>query len=94
MCLPLVNQTKLVGLLYLENNLSPNVFTAVRNAALNLLASQAAISLENTRLYRDLQEREATLRRSETYLSEAQRLSQTGSFGWDVSMSKIYWSEW
>jgi PAS domain S-box-containing protein len=93
MCLPLVNQTKLVGLLYLENNLSPNVFTAVRNAALNLLASQAAISLENTRLYRDLQEREATLRRSETYLSEAQRLSQTGSFGWDVSKSKIYWSE-
>jgi hypothetical protein len=34
------------------------------------------------------------LRRSETYLSEAQRLSQTGSFGWDVSKSKIYWSEW
>jgi PAS domain S-box-containing protein len=93
MCLPLVNRTKLIGLLYLENNLSPNVFTSVRIAALNLLASQAAISLENTRLYRDLQEREATLRRSETYLSEAQRLSQTGSFGWDVSNSKIYWSE-
>jgi PAS domain S-box-containing protein len=93
MCLPLVNQTKLIGLLYLENNLTPNVFTSVRIAALNLLASQAAISLENTRLYRDLQEREATLRRSEIYLSEAQRLSQTGSFGWDVSNSKIYWSE-
>ena len=211
MCLPLVNQTKLIGLLCLENNLSPNVFTSARIAALNLLASQAAISLENTRLYRDLQEREArirrlvdsniigiviwnfegdvidaneaflqmlgydredllsrriswleitpaelrhrdrqaieqlkatgiaqpfqkeyfrkdgtrvpvllgaasfkagenegvafvvdlteqkraeeALRRSETYLSEAQRLSQTGSFGWDVSSSKIYWSE-
>jgi PAS domain S-box-containing protein len=93
MCLPLVNQAKLIGLLYLENNLTPNVFTSVRIAALNLLASQAAISLENTRLYRDLQEREATLRRSEIYLSEAQRLSQTGSFGWDVSNSKIYWSE-
>jgi GAF domain-containing protein len=63
MCLPLVNQTKLIGLLYLENNLSPNVFTSVRIAALNLLASQAAISLENTRLYRDLQEREARIRR-------------------------------
>jgi len=36
---------------------------------------------------------EEALRRSETYLSEAQRLSQTGSFGWDVSNSKIYWSE-
>jgi GAF domain-containing protein len=63
MCLPLVNQTKLTGLLYLENNLSPNVFTSVRIAALNLLASQAAISLENTRLYRDLEEREARIRR-------------------------------
>jgi PAS domain S-box-containing protein len=63
MCLPLVNQTKLTGLLYLENNLSPNVFTSVRISALNLLASQAAISLENTRLYRDLQEREARIRR-------------------------------
>jgi PAS domain S-box-containing protein len=63
MCLPLVNQTKLIGLLYLENNLSPNVFTSVRIAALNLLASQAAISLENTRLYRDLQQREARIRR-------------------------------
>src|SRR5262249_48968674 len=35
---------------------------------------------------------EEALRRSETYLSEAQRLSQTGSFGWDVSSGKIYWS--
>src|ERR1700756_4185235 len=63
MCLPLVNQTKLTGLLYLENNLSPNVFTSVRIAAWNLLASEAAISLENTRLYRDLEEREARIRR-------------------------------
>ncbi len=60
---------------------------------LKLLASQAAISLENTRLYRDLEEREIALRRSETYLSEAQRLSQTGSFGWDLFRSKIYWSQ-
>jgi PAS domain S-box-containing protein len=32
------------------------------------------------------------LRRSEAYLAEAQRLSQTGSFGWDVSSGEIYWS--
>jgi PAS domain S-box-containing protein len=63
LCMPLVNQAKLIGLLYLENNLSPNVFTPVRIATLNLLASQAAISLENTRLYRDLEEREAKIRR-------------------------------
>jgi PAS domain S-box-containing protein len=63
LCLPLINQAKLIGLLYLENNLSPNVFTPMRSAALKLLASQAAISFENTRLYRDLQEREGKIRR-------------------------------
>jgi PAS domain S-box-containing protein len=33
------------------------------------------------------------LRRSEMYLAEAQRLSHTGSFGWDVASGEIYWSE-
>ena len=59
----MINQAKLIGLLYLENNLAPNVFTPARIAVLKLLASQAAISLENTRLYRDLEEREAKIRR-------------------------------
>src|SRR5262249_39913520 len=36
---------------------------------------------------------EGVLRHSEMYLAEAQRLSQTGSFGWDVSSGKIFWSE-
>jgi GAF domain-containing protein len=48
LCLPLINQAKLIGLLYLENNLTPCVFTPTRIAVLKLLASQAAISLENT----------------------------------------------
>jgi PAS domain S-box-containing protein len=86
LCLPLINQAKLIGLLYLENNLSPNVFTPTRISVLKLLASQAAISLEQKRA-------EEALRRSETYLSEAQTLSHTGSFGWDVVSGKIYWSE-
>jgi PAS domain S-box-containing protein len=38
-------------------------------------------------------ERTAELQRSETYLAEAQKLSHTGSFGWDVSSGKLYWSE-
>ena len=62
-CLPLLKQTRLVGVLYLENNLTVNVFTPSRMAVLKLLASQAAISLENTRLYGDLQEREGKVRR-------------------------------
>ena len=63
LCLPLINQAKLIGVLYLENNLAPRVFAPARIAVLKLLASQAAIALENTRLYRDLAEREAKIRR-------------------------------
>ena len=40
----------------------------------------------------ELNRAEEALRRSEAYLAEAQRLSHTGSFGWDVSSGEIYWS--
>jgi PAS domain S-box-containing protein len=61
--LSLLTQAKLVGALYLENNLMARVFAPARIAVLKLLASQAAIALENARLYRDLAEREARIRR-------------------------------
>jgi PAS domain S-box-containing protein len=54
LCLPLVKQTHLIGVLYLENNLASHVFTPARISLLELLASQAAISLENARLYGEL----------------------------------------
>src|SRR5262249_18635107 len=54
--------------LHLENSLTPHVFTAGRTTVLKVLASQAAISLENSRLYRDLQQREAMIRRAEEEL--------------------------
>src|SRR5262249_38213864 len=63
LCLPLLNQAKLAGILYLENNLAARVFASDRLAVLRVLVSQAAISLENTRLYRDLEKREAKIRR-------------------------------
>ena len=63
LCLPLIHQTQRIGALYLENSLAPHVFTPARITVLKLLASQAAIALENTRLYRDLAEREARIRR-------------------------------
>ncbi|MBV8800764.1 MAG: GAF domain-containing protein, partial [Alphaproteobacteria bacterium] len=63
LCLPLINQGKLIGILYLENNLAPRVFTPERVTVLKVLASQAAISLENTRLYLDLADREGKIRR-------------------------------
>ncbi|MFC0397933.1 ATP-binding sensor histidine kinase [Paraburkholderia rhizosphaerae] len=63
LCLPLMRRSALIGLLYLENNLATRAFTPERVSVLELLASQAAITLENARLYRDLAEREARIRR-------------------------------
>ncbi len=62
LCLPLFNQAKLVGLLYLENNISRAAFTNERIEILNLLSTQVAISLENARLYADIQESERNLK--------------------------------
>jgi PAS domain S-box-containing protein len=68
----LVNEAKLTGQLYLENSLTPRVFTPGRIAVLKLLASQAAISVENARLHTELvienrerQQAEEALRASE-----------------------------
>ena len=100
LCQPLVKQAKLVGALYLENNLTPRAFTSGRIAVLELLASQAAISLENAALYFDLQREntdrkraEEDLRRSEAFLAEGQRISHTGSWSWNISTGKLVWSE-
>jgi PAS domain S-box-containing protein len=63
LCLPLLKQSRMLGMLYLENNLTLHAFTPARMAILKLIASEAAISMENARLYRDLAEREARIRR-------------------------------
>jgi PAS domain S-box-containing protein len=63
LCLPMLKQNRLLGLLYLENGLTPHAFTPPRMAVLKLLASAAAISMENTRLYSDLEDRESKIRR-------------------------------
>jgi GAF domain-containing protein len=86
LCLPIVQQTKVIGILYLENNLTPRAFTSNQLAVLELLASQASISLENAGLYADLQ-------RNEAYLAQGQSISHTGSFGWNVRSGEIFWSE-
>jgi PAS domain S-box-containing protein len=65
LCLPLVKQTQLIGVLYLENNLAANAFTPDRFTVLRLLASQAANSLENARLYADLQKENLERKRAE-----------------------------
>ncbi|MER8967238.1 AAA family ATPase [Mesorhizobium sp. M0808] len=77
LCIPLLKQTGLLGVLYLENNLAQQAFTPAAVAILKLLVSEAAIALENTQLYRDLQEREAKIRR----LVDSNII---GIFFWDV----------
>jgi predicted ATPase/class 3 adenylate cyclase len=54
LCMPLLDRGELVGLLYAENSLTRGAFTADRVHTLQLLASQAAISLENARLYQEI----------------------------------------
>jgi PAS domain S-box-containing protein len=63
LCLPIVKQARLVGALYLENNLTPGAFTPDRIDVLRLLASQAAISLENAHLLADLRLQAGLLQR-------------------------------
>jgi PAS domain S-box-containing protein len=60
-CLPLIKRATLVGALYLENDLTPYAFTPNRVGVLKLLATQAAISLENARLYAELQNTQQSL---------------------------------
>ncbi|MEG3986337.1 AAA family ATPase [Microcoleus sp. S28C3] len=56
LCNPILHQGKLIGILYLENNLTTGAFTSDRVTILNILCSQAAISLQNARLYQQSQE--------------------------------------
>jgi PAS domain S-box-containing protein len=61
LCMPIIHQGKLIGLLYLENNLTTDAFTPERLEVLKLLSSQAAISLQNAQLYVSLSESERRL---------------------------------
>ncbi len=62
LCLPVMRQSEPVALLYLENNVAAGVFTLNRIEILQLLASQAAISFENARLYDRASRKEMHLR--------------------------------
>lgn len=71
LCVPLVRQGRVLGVLYLENNLAPGVFTVCRAEVLELLASQAAISLETARLHHQLEQENARRRDVENALRSA-----------------------
>ncbi|XYI00391.1 AAA family ATPase [Sorangium sp. So ce1128] len=76
LCLPIVRQARLIGLLYLENNLVTGAFTPGRLSVIELLASQSAISLENAMLYAELEQENAERRRAEQALKANQEMLQ------------------
>ncbi|MDZ7950853.1 AAA family ATPase [Nostoc sp. DedQUE09] len=72
LCSPVLHQGKLLGVLYLENNLATGAFTSDRVELLNLLCAQTAISLENARLYAREQEKSQLLQASLEELKQAE----------------------
>ncbi|GET36501.1 trifunctional serine/threonine-protein kinase/ATP-binding protein/sensor histidine kinase [Microseira wollei] len=73
LCGPILNQGKLIGILYLENNLIQGAFTTSRIEILNLLCAQAAISLENARLYQTSQQ---LYQQSQNYAQQLEKYLQ------------------
>ncbi|HTI00297.1 MAG TPA: AAA family ATPase [Acidisoma sp.] len=92
MGLPLIKQGHLIGVLYLENNLAPGVFTPNRRAMLEVIAPQAAISLEAARLYAELldesnqrRQAEAALHHARADLARTAHLTAMGSLAASIS---------
>jgi len=73
LCMPILRQAELVGLLYLENNLAACAFTPERIALLEVLVAQAVISLQNARLYSDLERENSERKRVEAALLESEQ---------------------
>ncbi|AFY36420.1 AAA family ATPase [Calothrix sp. PCC 7507] len=106
LCSPILHQGKLLGILYLENNLATGAFTNERVELLNLLCAQAAISLENARLYSLSLENAQQLERSLDELSAAQSCLQASQqrlqllvqqtplafIEWDTNLLVTHWN--
>jgi PAS domain S-box-containing protein len=76
LCMPILRQDQLVGVLYLENDLIAGAFSSAKLAIIEQLAAQAAISLENARLYQDLRREIADRTAAQTALQANQNLLQ------------------
>ncbi|MEO0986155.1 MAG: ATP-binding sensor histidine kinase [Cyanobacteria bacterium J06639_14] len=79
LCLPLLNQGHLIGILYLKNQLTSTVFTKDRLLVLNFLCTQAAISLENARLYEQTQHYAKQLEKSQLQLVQHEKMATLGN---------------
>lgn len=86
LCLPIARQSKLIGILYLENNLATGAFTQAQLSALEILSAQIAISIENAQLYQELTE-------SREQLNLALQSGQIGVWSWDIVNDRVEWDD-
>jgi len=100
MCVPMFRQAQMVGVLYLENRLMPDVFTADHSRIVSMLGAQAAVSLETARLYAELVDEniqrrkiEKQLRASQTSLMLGEKISHTGTWHWHIEPDIQYISD-
>ncbi|MDB9375452.1 trifunctional serine/threonine-protein kinase/ATP-binding protein/sensor histidine kinase [Nodularia sphaerocarpa] len=79
LCLPILNQGKLIGILYLNNRSTSGVFTSDRLLILNFLCTQAAISLENVRLYQQAGQALQDLQKAQLQLVQSEKMFALGN---------------
>ncbi|CAG1022517.1 partial Signal transduction histidine-protein kinase AtoS, partial [Patescibacteria group bacterium] len=79
LCLPVIKQGQLIGVLYLENRLSTGIFTAEKTGMTELLTSHAAISLENARLLAETHQAYEQLQESREHMMQMEKLSALGT---------------
>jgi predicted ATPase/signal transduction histidine kinase len=79
LCLPLIKQTRLLGVLYLENRLSEGIFTTEKSIMTELLTSQAAISIENARLLDETRHAYLQLQENREHMMQMEKLSALGT---------------
>ena len=79
LCLPILNQGNLIGILYLKNSSTSGAFTPERILVLNFLCTQAAISLENARLYQQAQNYAQQLEESQLQMVQHEKMASLGN---------------
>ncbi|WOB42572.1 AAA family ATPase [Thermoleptolyngbya oregonensis NK1-22] len=79
LCTPILQLGKLVAILYLENRVTAGAFTSDRVELLNLLCTQAAISLENARLYQQAQAYAQQLKQSQLQIVQSEKMASLGN---------------
>lgn len=79
LCLPVIKQAELIGVLYLENRLSEGIFTPEKSGMTELLTSHAAISLENARLLEETRHAYMQLQENQEHMLQMEKLSALGT---------------